>query len=63
MSKTKQKMTEKDAVEQLNAIVPDVEADHVLADKILLQFIRDSGHGAVADAWEAADARGNFYYA
>lgn len=56
-------MTEQEAIEQLTQLATngDNEVAHVRADAVLLQFLREAGHGAVADAYEAIN--GEFWYA
>lgn len=41
----------------------DVEVAHGLADKALLAYLRQIGHGEVADSFEDARAKVGFYYA
>ena len=41
----------------------DAEVAHSEADKVLLGFLREIGHRAVADAFEDARSRLGFYYA
>ena len=39
------------------------ELDHIQADRILIEFLRQCGHPAVAEAWERASERVGFWYA
>ena len=41
----------------------DPEIAHADADKILLDFLREIGHGEVADVWEGAQRGIGFWYA
>lgn len=58
-------MTEKEqAIELLDSLTPgDPEVAHSTADDILLMFLKESGHGGVAKAWERANERIGFWYA
>lgn len=57
-------MTIDEAIEKLNSLTDDdPEVAHVTADKILCDFLRAHGFGAVADVFDAADTRVGFWYA
>ena len=58
-------MNKYEAIEKLNAIeAGDTEAAHSEADRILLQFLADSGFKDIANAWESVDDRvDGFWYA
>jgi hypothetical protein len=60
-TETKQQL----AVAALDALTGgDTEVDHANADDLLITFLRDIDHGAVADAWEkASDRAGGWWYA
>ncbi len=55
-------MTEVDAIEKLKALdnVGDTEAEHLYADKILCEFLRSAGYGALADQFYE-QAKGYWY--
>ena len=60
-------MTEAEAVERL-ATLPllfnhDVEAIHVLADDLLVQYLKDSGSMQLARAYDQMRDKEGFYYA
>ena len=56
-------MTEKEAIEKLDAIEGiDRHNAHVEADGVLLDFLRANGYEAIADAWKRADGRSDFWY-
>ena len=57
-------MTKTEAIAQLNALDDrDPEDGHRVADKILLDFLRDNGFSDVAAAFVDADSRIGFWYA
>jgi hypothetical protein len=58
-------MTKDQAIKQLNAIPNgDVEAAHIAADQVLLEFLRANGFAEVADAWTTLEKRcDGFWYA
>lgn len=57
-------MTKEQAVFALDGLEPgDNEAQHGNAERILLDFLRNNGHTAVADAFERARDRIEFWYA
>jgi hypothetical protein len=56
-------MTAQQAIEKLNALGGDPEADHSQADDILLEFIKTNGGEEVEKAWQEACRRCGFWYA
>ena len=56
-------MKQKEVIERLNGLSrTDPEVAHVVADDILLEFLRANNNGQVADAWEIAKDRVGFWY-
>lgn len=47
-------MTEQQAIEAINeeCHTRDIECDHALADKIIMDFLTDLGHTELVKAWE-----------
>lgn len=57
-------MTPDEAVKLLEALSSiDPETSHVLADQVLVDFLRSNGFADVADAFDAASDRIGFWYA
>lgn len=57
-------MTQAEAIKQLNALKKgDNEATHAEAEEILCEFLKTNGHAAIADAFNAAQHRCEFWYA
>ena len=57
-------MTEEDAIKELNEMERgDNESVHNRADKLLCEFLRDNGYPALANAYEEARKRVEFWYA
>lgn len=58
-------MTQEKAIERLNELTAndDNEIAHHVADSTLVQFLKDNGHGDVAEAWLEAKQRVGFWYA
>lgn len=60
-------MTQEQAVQALETIgrggFDCPEEGHCLADRTILQFLRDNGFSQVADAWDSARERVGFWYA
>jgi hypothetical protein len=52
-----------DIVKQLDELSGDTEACHVEADNLLLTALENAGLKAVADAWQRAKGRLDFWYA
>jgi hypothetical protein len=50
-------------VAKLDALNGDAETDHGTAEKILCEYLRFVGAGAVAEAFERAKDRVGFWYA
>ena len=51
------------AVAELDRLYGDPEGDHLDAEEILLMFLREIGHGEIADAFKNAKSRCGFWYA
>ena len=51
------KMTEEEALERLEDLIEmeDVEKAHYLADKVLIDFIRNLGYTEVVDLWKQVE--------
>ena len=56
-------MTQDEAIEKMKQLPTDAEGAHILADRILLDFLRSNGFGALADAHDALHKRVGFLYA
>ena len=56
-------MDAKDAIDKLlNTSLGDAECAYLIADEILLQFVRDVGYSDVAEAWELLCDKIGFLY-
>ena len=56
-------MEMKEALEKMNNLTQDEEIAHSEAEDILLQYLRDLGHGELSDAFEQAIDEIGFWYA
>ena len=57
-------MTEKEAIEKLNKLQgTDQEAEHGVADDILVEFLKTNSHEELAHAFEECAERVVFWYA
>lgn len=61
--KTENKSEELRAVDALNAIDGDPESDHLIAEDIVMTYLRQSDATAIAEAFEGARYRVGFWYA